>query len=188
MRSKITRTIQRLTLQRASTIVGPNLAALGFDQLELSDSSSGNILIGLRRFPPFPESFFVRVVPIGIVGQLNIETGWFVRSIGYRSGFVHDASATIWLWRFRSGWASALGPIMGQMLTRIVELAQEHARDEQEQRELEALSQKPRRRARSVIYEGDAISKLIAEFEAELPDEIDDYFAEFIAQLSELSR
>jgi hypothetical protein len=181
--SKITRVIQRLILRRASKILFPSLKAFGFETLEILDTSNRNVLIGLRRFPPFPESFFIRVVPHGIVGRLNIEYGWFLDSIGYRSGFLHDTSVPIWIWRCRAGWASALGLITAQLLTRIAELAQDHARDELAKRELESMSQKPRRIKRSVIYEGDAISKLIADFESELPAEIDDYFAEFLAEL-----
>ena len=184
LRSMITRVIQRLILRRVSKILFPSLKAFGFETLEILDASNRNVLIGLRRLPPFPESFFIRVVPHGIVGRLNIESGWCVDAIGNRSGFLHDASAPIWIWRCRAGWASALGPITAQMLTRIAELAQDHARDELSKRELESMSTKPRRRPRSVVYDGDAISKLIADFESELPTEIDDYFANFLAELS----
>jgi hypothetical protein len=184
-RLKIIRALQRLILRRVSKILFPSLKSMGFEGLEIANTSNRIFLIGLRHFPPFGESFFIRVIPQSILGRLNLESGWFVGSIGYRPGFLHDALVPIWIWRFRAGWASALGPITGQMLSRIGELAQDHARDELAKRELESMSEKPRRRPRSVIYEGDAISKLIAEFEAELPSEIDEYFAEFIAELSE---
>jgi hypothetical protein len=183
-RSKINRAIQRLILHRASLVSCPSLKALGFEQFEIPDASKRPILIFLRRIPPFPESFFVRIVPHSIFGRLNIEFGWFIGSIGYRAGFLHDESVPIWIWRGKPGWARALEPIMAQMLPRIVELSQEHFRDGQEKRELDAITQKPHCRPRSVVYEGDPISKLIAEFESELPVEIDDYFAEFLAELS----
>ena len=188
IRSKMTHVIQRLMLRRISTILCPSLMSLGFEKLEIVYTSNRNVLIGLRRFPPFDESFFIRVTPQNILGRLSIESGWFVGSFGYRPGFVHDASVSIWVWCCRSGWASALRPITVQMLTRISELAQDHVRDELDKRELEALSLKPRRIKRSLVYEGDAISKLIAEFELEMPAEIDDYFAEFLAELGAQSQ
>jgi hypothetical protein len=186
VRSRLVDKLQHLILDRAAVILAPGLKALGFEGLKVSGSSGRRAFTGRWRFPPYDETFCLRVRSQGAFGRLSVETGWLDGEPEVQARFVPDACVLISVWHLKSQWAELLATLSVQMLARVMQLAQ--AQIEEAQAAHIPAPVKPIARRRSIVYEGDAISKLIAEFEAELPVEIDEYMAKFFVELSASSR